>query len=126
MARRGDRIRVEKPKYTRDPGYKVAHIRGSGAIFNTNNSMEILKSYVNSMRGNSDGKRMYMYYAGVPETGYVCHIVMQGGALELVSGDFQKTKRMAARSAAFKAVKELRALKQIKEDLRPKNEVEMY
>lgn len=81
MARRGDKSRIERPRYVREPGYKVVHIKGSGAIINTSNAMEILKSYVNSMKGYSEGNKMYMYYAGVPETGYICHIVLRGCAI---------------------------------------------
>jgi len=51
--------------------------------------------------------------------------VLPGCALDVVSGDLQHTKRDAVRSAAFNAVKELRKLKQIREDLRPKNEAEL-
>lgn len=128
MAKRvgNEKSGVKKPAYTRDETYKVTGIRGSGAIINTNNAIEILKSYINTLRGTGEpSQKIFEYYAGTSTTGFICHLVIPGGGLDIVSGDLQKTKKAAARSAAFNAVKELRKLGQIREDLRPKNEAEL-
>lgn len=50
---------------------------------------------------------------------------MPGSGVEVIAGDIKATKSDAEKDAAFKAIKELRALRLINEDLRPKSLVQM-
>lgn len=91
-------------KYEADKGYKKRTIAKSGAIINTNFAREILKTYFSSLK--QPNKEKY-YYLETPNVCFKCIIYFPDTALlpqNYIVGEPEKTKDMAEKSAAYKAV----------------------
>lgn len=84
--------------------------------------------FINSQRGLHENSKMkvFSYFFKTPETGYTCYLKFHDGLpLDVVKGDICTSKRAAEKSAAFYATVELYKKGYIKEDLKPKNLVEL-
>ena len=92
----------------------------SGATLNTNYSLEVLKTYFSSLKAPN---KPHFTFIETPNICYKCVIYFPETSYfskKYVIGEAQKTKDMAAKSAAYIAVTYLLKEGFIKMDLRPK------
>lgn len=84
-------------------------MRDTGAILNTNWSIEILHNYANHIKDHySIIKGPFYYYVKINEVGYICYIMLPATAIKrFFRGNCCSTKDNAKRSACFYAVFEL-------------------
>ena len=105
-------------------GYKKVSTKG-GALLNSNYALEILKIYLASLAQPNKG---YFQYILTPNICYKCIIKMptsDPSEKNMFVGEAYSTKEQALKSAAFKAVKDLKKMGLIKDDLRPSKSHEL-
>jgi len=90
-----------------------------GALLNSNYALEVLKIYFSTLAQPNKG---YFHFSLTPNVCYKCVIKMPASDPSEVSwfaGEAYSNKDQALKSAAFKAVKQLKIMGLIKDDLRP-------
>lgn len=102
-----------------DP-YEYRIVRSSGALLNTNWSVEILNNFTFHLRRdpNSLIKGPFYYFTKITEIGYICFIILPSTAPKRIfRGGCKSKKEDAKRHAAFEAVLDLYKNKYINEHL---------
>ena len=87
--------------------YEHRIVRQSGALLNSNWSVEILHGYVGRLRPEfvSMIRGPFYFYINITEVGYICYIVLPLSApMRYFNGKSRSTKEKAKQSAAFEAV----------------------
>ena len=103
-----------------EDGYEFRIVRSSGALLNTNWSVDILNNFTYHLRRdpNSLIKGPFYYFTLIKEIGYICFIILPSTAPKRIfRGDCKSKKEDAKRHAAFEAVLDLYKNKYINENL---------